>query len=188
MRYNPQTGRVVAGEGVVAANPYTGRAAAAGQREVVNTNPAATTRSAGIAGRGPEGAGAAGAFSSQGASGDIAGAGHIRYDRDTGEIDRGGVVKAGDDVYAGHDGHVWKKTDDGWQSMVGGQGSTRQGPPDPRSTATASPATAAPTGSAAEAPTGSTAARCAAGSAAGWAAHARRWGAGSAAAASTGAR
>ncbi len=46
-------------------------------------------------------------------------------------VDRGGVVKAGDDVYAGHDGHVWKKTDSGWQSMVGGQGNTRQGPPDP---------------------------------------------------------
>jgi hypothetical protein len=131
VRYNPQTGRVVAGEGVVAANPYTGRAVAAGDREVVNTNTGRDTRSAGIAGRGPEGAGAAGAFSSQGANGDIAGAGHIRYDRDTGEVDRGGVVKAGDDVYAGHDGHVWKKTDDGWQSMVGGQGSTRQGPPDP---------------------------------------------------------
>jgi hypothetical protein len=126
VRYNPETGRVVAGGAVVAANPYTGQAAAAGRREVVNTETGRDTRAAGIAGRGPEGAGAAGAFSSQGANGDIAGAGHIRYDRDTGEVNSGGVVRAGDDIYAGHDGHVWKRTDNGWQSMLGGEGSTRQ--------------------------------------------------------------
>lgn len=130
VRYNPQTGRVVAGEGGVAVNPYTGRAVAGGEREVINSRIGRDTQAAGIAGRGPEGAGAAGAFSSQSANGDISGAGHIRYDRDTGEIDRGGVVRAGDDVYAGHDGHVWRKTDDGWQSMVGGNGSTRRDAPD----------------------------------------------------------
>ncbi|RJF90452.1 hypothetical protein [Sphingomonas cavernae] len=131
VRYNPQTGRVVAGGGAVAYNPYTGQAAAAGRRDVVNTNTGRETKAAGAAGRGPEGAGAAGAFSSKGEGGDIAGAGHIRYDRDTGDINRGGVVKAGDDIYAGRNGNVWKKTDSGWQSMVGGEGSTRQvGPPD----------------------------------------------------------
>ncbi|MNK86125.1 hypothetical protein D3C87_1060280 [compost metagenome] len=32
----------------------------------------------------------------------------------------GGAAQIGDNVYAGHDGNVYKKTDDGWQSMVGG--------------------------------------------------------------------
>ncbi|MBV6826643.1 autotransporter [Pseudomonas sp. PD9R] len=31
-----------------------------------------------------------------------------------------GAAQIGDNVYAGHDGNVYKKTDDGWQSMVGG--------------------------------------------------------------------
>ncbi|NUT76765.1 autotransporter [Pseudomonas sp. C1C7] len=31
-----------------------------------------------------------------------------------------GAAQIGNNVYAGHDGNVYKKTDDGWQSMVGG--------------------------------------------------------------------
>lgn len=128
IRYNPQTGRVIAGEGGAAVNPNTGRATAGGEREVVNTRTGRDTREAGVAGRGFDGAAAAGAFSSQAANGDIAAAGHIRYDRDSGEINSGGVVRAGDDVYAGRNGNVWKKTDNGWQSMVSGPGITRDAP------------------------------------------------------------
>ncbi|MGB8922782.1 MAG: autotransporter [Pseudomonas sp.] len=32
----------------------------------------------------------------------------------------GGAARVGDNVYAGHDGNVYKKTDNGWQSMVKG--------------------------------------------------------------------
>lgn len=38
-----------------------------------------------------------------------------------------GVGHVGDSVYAGHDGNVYRKTDDGWQSMVRG-GETRVNP------------------------------------------------------------
>ncbi|MGF6208794.1 hypothetical protein [Pseudomonas frederiksbergensis] len=38
-----------------------------------------------------------------------------------------GAARVGDNVYAGHDGNVYKKTDDGWQSMVKG-GGTRVNP------------------------------------------------------------
>ena len=30
------------------------------------------------------------------------------------------LAHVGDNVYAGHDGNVYKKTENGWQSMVGG--------------------------------------------------------------------
>jgi len=32
----------------------------------------------------------------------------------------GGAARVGDNVYAGRDGNVYKKTDNGWQSMVKG--------------------------------------------------------------------
>lgn len=38
-----------------------------------------------------------------------------------------GAARVGDNVYAGHDGNVYRKTDDGWQSMVKG-GATRVNP------------------------------------------------------------
>ncbi len=117
IRYNPQTGRVVAGQGGVAVNPYTGQAAAGGSRTTVNTNTGRVTQSAGGAVAGPNGAAGAGAFNSQGDKVDAKGAGGFHYNADTGTLNRGGVVNVNDNVYAGHDGNVYKHTDDGWTQV-----------------------------------------------------------------------
>jgi len=118
IRYNPQTGRVVAGQGAAAVNPYTGNAVAGGQRTVVNTNTGRVTQQAGVAGRTNEGAAAAGAFNTQGAGGDARGAGYVTYNRETGEVNRGGVVQGDDHVYAGRDGNVYQyDPGEGWQKV-----------------------------------------------------------------------
>ncbi|HEY2621900.1 MAG TPA: hypothetical protein VGI53_00515 [Dyella sp.] len=118
IRYNPQTGRVVAGQGGAAVNPYTGNAVAGGQRTVANTDTGRVTQQAGVAGRTDQGAGAAGAFNSQGAAGDARGAGYVRYDKATGEVSRGGVVDINDQVYAGKDGSVYRyDKEQGWQKV-----------------------------------------------------------------------
>ncbi|UKK83157.1 hypothetical protein L7H23_11315 [Sphingopyxis sp. BSN-002] len=118
VRYNPQTGNVVASEGVAAYNPYTGQAGAANHREVYNTNTGRQTSMAGAAGAGPEGAGAVGGFSTTGSGGTtVSGVGGVAYDRDSGTVSGGGAVKAGDNVYAGHDGNVYQKTDSGWEQV-----------------------------------------------------------------------
>jgi hypothetical protein len=118
VRYNPQTGNVVASEGVAAYNPYTGQAGAANHREVYNTNTGRQTSMAGAAGVGPEGAGAVGGFSTTGSGGTtVSGVGGVTYDRDSGTVSGAGAVKAGDNVYAGHDGNVYQKTDSGWEQV-----------------------------------------------------------------------
>ncbi|UEB93644.1 autotransporter [Pseudomonas sp. HN2] len=40
----------------------------------------------------------------------------------------GGAARVGDNVYAGRDGNVYKKTDNGWQSVAGGGGANRTQP------------------------------------------------------------
>lgn len=125
VRYNPQTGRVVAGQGGSVSNIYTGQGVAGGTRTAVNTETGRVTRSGGVAGRGEQGAGAAGGFRTSGAAGDAAGAGYVRYDRETGDISKGGVVDINGDVYAGRDGNVYKRTEDGWES-VGKDGRTER--------------------------------------------------------------
>lgn len=118
IRYNPQTGRVVGGQGGAAVNPYTGNAVAGGTRTVANTNTGRVTQQAGVAGRTDQGAGAAGAFNSQGAGGDARGAGYVHYDKATGEVSRGGVVDINDKVYAGKDGNVYRYDEgQGWQKV-----------------------------------------------------------------------
>jgi hypothetical protein len=119
IRYNPQTGRVVAGQGGAAANPYTGNAAAGGTRTVVNTQTGRVTEQSGVAGRTNAGAGAAGAFDTQGAAGDARGAGYVHYDRASGEVTHGGVVDVNDHVYAGKDGNVYQyQAGAGWQKVA----------------------------------------------------------------------
>ena len=125
VRYNPETGRVVGGEVVAAGNPYTGQAGVAGHREVYNTNTGRQTSSVGAAGAGPNGAAAGGAFSSTGSGGTVSGAGGVYYDRSSGTVERGGAVKVNDNVYAAHDGSVYKQTDSGWETME--RGSQRSG-------------------------------------------------------------
>ncbi len=39
--------------------------------------------------------------------GDAKGAGYVHYDRETGNVNSGGVAKIGDEVYAGRDGNVY---------------------------------------------------------------------------------
>lgn len=39
-----------------------------------------------------------------------------------------GVARIGDNVYAGHDGNVYQKTDNGWQQKVMGNWATRTPP------------------------------------------------------------
>jgi len=117
VRYNPQTGRVVGGTGGAAYNPYTGQAAAGGTRTVVNTDTGRVTEMAGAKVAGPEGAAGAGAFDSDGRVVDASGAGGYRYNTDTGELDRGGVMKINDNVYAGHDGNVYRYDDGKWEPV-----------------------------------------------------------------------
>ena len=118
IRYNPQTGRVVAGQGNVAYNPSTGNAAAGGSRTTVNTDTGRVTQSAGGAVRSDQGTTVGGGFNSEGAAGDIKGAGFAHKDSGTGEVTTGGVVKAGDNVYAGKDGNIYKYTPgEGWQPV-----------------------------------------------------------------------
>lgn len=133
VRYNPQTGRVVAGQGGSISNIYTGEGVAGGNRTVVNTNTGRVTQQAGAAGRGAEGAGAAGGFKTQGAGGgEAGGAGYVHYDRDTGDISKGGVVDVNGQVYAGKDGQVYKRNDSGgWDQAGGGGKFSKADRPDP---------------------------------------------------------
>ncbi len=131
LRYNPQTGRVVAGERGAAVNPYTGQGVAGGERTTVNTRNGRVTQSAGAAGVGPNGAAGGGAFDSQGANGEARGAGGFHYNADTGTLHHGGVVDVNDNVYAGHDGHVYHYDNGQWNQVTrpgqGGQGGFDRG-------------------------------------------------------------
>jgi hypothetical protein len=118
IRYNPQTGRVVAGQGGAAYNAYTGNAAAGGARVTANTNTGRVTASKGGAVRTDAGTTVGGGFKSAGAGGDISGAGFAHKDSGTGQVTTGGVIKAGDNVYAGKDGNVYKYTPgEGWKPV-----------------------------------------------------------------------
>lgn len=119
IRYNPQTGRVVAGGGAVAVNPYTDRAAAAGARTVVNDRTGRVTEAAGGAVAGPHGAAGGAAFDTQDRAGNEAkGAGGFHYNADTGTLHHGGVVDVNDNIYAGHDGHVYHYNDGDWSQVT----------------------------------------------------------------------
>jgi hypothetical protein len=112
--YNSRTGRVSAGQRGVVENVYTGTFVAGGR---------------GVT-RGPDGVVAGG---SRGTAGNIhtgetvsGGRGFV-YDPETGQGttfggirgDDGAIGRVGDDVYAGHDGNVYRNTGDGWQKHTG---------------------------------------------------------------------
>jgi hypothetical protein len=90
---------------------------AGGSRTVVNTDTGRVTRSTGGAVRTDQGATAGGRFSSTGAAGDVSGGGFVHYDRDTGDVTRGGVADVNGDIYAGKDGNIYKRTDSGWEQV-----------------------------------------------------------------------
>jgi len=124
--YNSRTGRVSAGQRGVVANVYTGNFA---------------TGSRGVT-RGPGGVIAGG---SRGTAGNaitgntVSGNRGFVYNPATGQgttygnirTDNGGIGHVGDDVYAGHDGNVYRNTGDGWQkhSSGGWQPVTLPSPP-----------------------------------------------------------
>jgi hypothetical protein len=119
IRYNPETGRAVAGRGGAVGNIYTGNGAVAGGRTVVNTDTGQVTRQVGGAARTDTGAVAGGAFNSAGAAGSAKGAGYIRYDNATGEVNHGGVANINGDVYAGRDGNVYRYNQSGGWEKAG---------------------------------------------------------------------
>jgi hypothetical protein len=76
---------------------------------------------------------AAGKFSSNGTNGDISGAGYAHYNKETGEVSKGGGVNVNvnvnDQIYAGEDGNVYKyEKGEGWQ-QVGGEGKVDKASP-----------------------------------------------------------
>lgn len=117
IRYNPETGRVVAGRGGAAGNIYTGEGVAGGTRTTVNTNTGRVTRTAGGAARTEQGATVAGGGRTTGPGGNAAGAGYVHYDRDTGDISKGGVVDVNGNVFAGKDGNVYRYNDGSWNKV-----------------------------------------------------------------------
>lgn len=113
--YNSRTGIATAGQRGAVQNVYTGNYAA-GQRGVAT---------------GPGGTVAAGRSATAGnvyTGREVSANQGVVYNPHTGQAttvagirgDEGGVARIGDDVYAGHDGNVYRKTDSGWQQNVGG--------------------------------------------------------------------
>ena len=100
MSYNSRTGTVAAGQRGVVSNAYTGNYAYGARGAAVNPR----TGQAVSAGRVTTG----NAYSGQSGS-----AGYVRGQS-------GGVGRAGDDLYASHDGTVYRNTGSGWQQNNGG--------------------------------------------------------------------
>lgn len=133
--YNAWTGNRWAGQVGSSYNSRTG-ISAAGQRGAVHNvyNGNYAVGKSGVA-TGPNGAVVAG---QHGTIGNTRTGAHVTgnrgavYNPNTGNTTHyagahgrnGSVANVGGNVYAGHDGHVYQKTDNGWQSMV--KGSTRQ--------------------------------------------------------------
>ena len=100
MSYNSRTGTVAAGQRGVAANAYTGNYAYGGRGVAVNPR----TGQAVTGGRVTTG---------NVESGRTGSAGYVRGES-------GGVARAGGDLYATHDGTVYRNTGSGWQQNSGG--------------------------------------------------------------------
>ena len=99
MSYNSRTGNLAAGQRSAVGNVYSGNYAYGGRGAVTNPETGRTVSggriTAGNVGTGNQGS-----------------AGYIRGEN-------GGAVRVGDDVYAGKDGNVYKKTDGGWEQRQG---------------------------------------------------------------------
>jgi hypothetical protein len=113
--YNSVTGTRAVGQRGAVANIYTGGYAYGARGGAVNENTGNAVW------------GARGTIGNAGTGNEISGARGGIYNNETGEVTRyggvrgenGGVAHIGDDVYAGHDGNVYKKTDGGWEQMNG---------------------------------------------------------------------
>ena len=117
MSYNSRTGNLSAGQRSAVGNVYTGNYAAGSRGSSVNT------RGGGSVSGGRVTAGnvytgnqvTAGRISGTTGSGQSGSAGYVRGEQ-------GGVARVGDDIYAGHDGNVYKRNGEGgWdQQQPGG--------------------------------------------------------------------
>lgn len=113
--YNSRTGVTAAGQRGVVSNVYTGNFAA-GSRGVV-------TGPGGVVAGGARGV-AGNTFTGNTVSGNKG----FVYNPNTGNVtkvggvhgDQGGIGHIGDDVYAGHDGNVYRNTGEGWQKHTDG--------------------------------------------------------------------
>lgn len=120
--YNPETGRVAAGRAGSISNIYTGEGVGAARGTVVNSNTGRVTSGGAVAGVGDDGAGVAGGFRSSGAAGDISGIGYVHGDGE-GNLSGAGAINVNGDIYAGRDGNVYHRTEDGsWESVDGARG------------------------------------------------------------------
>ena len=99
MSYNSKTGNLAAGQRAAVGNVYTGNYAYGGRGTVTNTETGRTV------------------------SGGKATVGNIRTGEQTSAAwvrgEQGGVAKIGDDIYAGKDGTVYRKGENGWESNSG---------------------------------------------------------------------
>jgi hypothetical protein len=118
MSYNSRTGNLSAGQRSAVGNVYTGNYAAGSRGSSVNT------RGGGSVSGGRVTAGnvysgnqvTAGRISGTTGSGQSGSAGYVRGEQ-------GGVARVGDDVYAGHDGNVYKRNEGGgWDQQQPGGG------------------------------------------------------------------
>jgi hypothetical protein len=116
VRYNPQPGRLA--DPRASGNARTGNGDAL--RAVVNINSGALTRTSPAAP--PDDAAGAGRGPARAVT--------IRYDRDTGEINHGGLVDVNGRIYAGRDGSVYRCDENGW-SKAGADGRFVRSPPAP---------------------------------------------------------
>ncbi len=106
--YNSRTGTIAAGQRGAVGNVYTGNYAYGGRGAVYNP----------ATGQGVTGGRVTVGNAGSGQSGSAA---WLRGEQ-------GGVARVGDDVYAAHDGTVYRKTDSGWQSNSGGGWESTQRP------------------------------------------------------------
>lgn len=121
MAYNSRTGTLAAGQRGAVANVYTGRYASGSRGAVTNarTGISAITRqeTRGNAYTGREVQAGQSTFYNR-KTGQISHTGHI-----TG--DAGNIVNIDGNIYAGHDGHVYHHTDNGWNQVVGSDARSR---------------------------------------------------------------
>lgn len=112
MSYNSSTGVLAAGQRGAFANVYTGNYATGGRG--VATGPGGIT----AAGRG-------GTIGNVNTGNQVSGGRGVIYNENTGNAtsvagikgENGGAVRVGDDVFAGKDGNVYKRTDGGWEQV-----------------------------------------------------------------------
>ena len=130
--YNAWTGNAWAGQSGIAYNSRTG-VASAGQRGVVQNvytgDYAAGSRGAAVGPQGGAIVGQRGTVGNAYTGNEVSGGRGAVYNPDTGQWTKYGratgqngntIARVGDDVYAGHDGNVYRRTDSGWEQRTDG--------------------------------------------------------------------